>query len=255
WAYDPRMPLEWNEVVASMVAQRWAGSLPPTGEVYWQPVADEISEPSDVMFDGRSLIAKSVQWSTKLTVSKPPLRLRTEDTGEVHLRALRERFKPQVQLRQKRVDKGKAKAIGLREEDIPRLRQQWQQEFADIVNGTKPELPPWREVNHEINLIDKNKQYKYHLPRCPRALQEQLRDKTNRYINAKWWEPRPARQAAPLLCIPKKDGTLRTALDAQQRNDNTVKDVTPLPDQEVIREDVAKAKYRSKIDLTDAYEQ
>jgi hypothetical protein len=34
-----------------------------------------------------------------------------------------------------------------------------------------------------------------------------------------------------------------------------VKDVTPLPDQEVIREDVARAKYRSKIDLMDAYEQ
>src|SRR6202023_3710998 len=34
-----------------------------------------------------------------------------------------------------------------------------------------------------------------------------------------------------------------------------VKDVTPLPDQEVIREDVARAKYRSKIDLSDAYEQ
>ncbi|KAG6894352.1 hypothetical protein C0992_006480 [Termitomyces sp. T32_za158] len=115
---------------------------------------------------------------------------------------------------EQRVDKGKAKITGLREEDIPRLHQQWQQEFADIVNGTKPELPPWREVNHEINLIDKTKQYKYHLPRCPRALQEQLWDKTNRYINAKWWEPRPAMQAAPLLCIPKKDGTLQTALDA-----------------------------------------
>ncbi|KAG6871747.1 hypothetical protein C0992_010382 [Termitomyces sp. T32_za158] len=162
WAYDPRMPPEWNEVVASMVAQRWAGMLRPTGEVYRQPVADEISEPLDVMFDGRSLTAKNVQWSTKATVSKPPLRLRTEDTGEVHLRALRERFEPQ-----KRVDKGKAKATGLREEDIPRLRQQWQQEFADIVNGTKPELLPWREVNHEINLIDETKQYKYHLPRCP----------------------------------------------------------------------------------------
>jgi hypothetical protein len=34
-----------------------------------------------------------------------------------------------------------------------------------------------------------------------------------------------------------------------------VKDVTPLPDQEVIWEDVARAKFRSKIDLSDAYEQ
>jgi len=29
----------------------------------------------------------------------------------------------------------------------------------------------------------------------------------------------------------------------------------PLPDQEVIREDVARAKYHLKIDLTDVYEQ
>jgi len=34
-----------------------------------------------------------------------------------------------------------------------------------------------------------------------------------------------------------------------------IKDITPLPDQEVIREDVVRAKIRSKIDLTDAYEQ
>ncbi len=57
------------------------------------------------------------------------------------------------------------------------------------------------------------------------------------------------------MCIPKKDGRLRTVIDARQRNDNTVKDVTPLPDQKVIREDVARAPIRSKIDLADAYEQ
>ncbi|KAG6893328.1 hypothetical protein C0993_001395, partial [Termitomyces sp. T159_Od127] len=105
WAYDLRMPPEWNEVVASMVAQRWVGSSRPTGEGYRQPFAEEISEPLDIMFDGQLLTAKSVQWSTKSTVSKPPLRLRMEDTGEVHLRALRERFKPKVQMRQKSVDK------------------------------------------------------------------------------------------------------------------------------------------------------
>ncbi|KAG6882784.1 hypothetical protein C0995_013754, partial [Termitomyces sp. Mi166 len=162
-------------------------------------------------------------------------RLKMEDTGEVHLRALREQFEPASQACQKCIDIGKEKPQRLSEDDFPRLHQAWQQEFVDIVNGTKEELPPWREVNHEINLIDEGKQYKY--------------------LNAKWWEPWVATQAAPLLCILKKDGTLWTALDAQQRNDNTIKDVTPLPDQEVICKDVAKARYRSKIDLTDAYEQ
>ncbi|KAG6858206.1 hypothetical protein C0995_015412, partial [Termitomyces sp. Mi166 len=109
---------------------------------------------------------------------------------------------------------GKEKPQRLSEDDFPRLRQAWQQEFVDIVNGTKEELFPWREVNHEINLIDEGKQYKYYLPRCPRALQKQLHEKTNRYLNAKWWEPQAATQAAPLLCISKKDETLQTALDA-----------------------------------------
>ena len=48
---------------------------------------------------------------------------------------------------------------------------------------------------------------------------------------------------------------LRTVVDGQQRNDNTIKDVTPLPDQDVICLDVARAKICSKIDLLDTYEQ
>jgi hypothetical protein len=58
-----------------------------------------------------------------------------------------------------------------------------------------------------------------------------------------------------MLCIRKKDSHLQTVVDARQRNENTVKDVTPLPDQEVIREDVARGRIRSKIDLSDAYDQ
>jgi hypothetical protein len=61
-----------------------------------------------------------------------------------------------------------------------------------------------------------------------------------------------------MLCIPKPKKevlTLRTAIDCRKRNDNTVKDVMPLPDQDQIRLDVARAKVRSKIDFSDTYEQ
>jgi len=149
----------------------------------------------------------------------------------------------------------KSKKQALTEEDFPRLRQQWHNEFADIVNRTRNQLPPWREVNHKIHLVDDNKRYKYFTLHCPNSLQDELHAKINQYVGSGWWEPRSVTQAAPLLCIPKKDGKLRTVVDARQRNDNMVKDVTLLPDQEVICEDVARAKYCSKIDLTDAYEQ
>ncbi|KAG6880775.1 hypothetical protein C0995_004485 [Termitomyces sp. Mi166 len=171
-----------------MVVKNQVALLQPTGEVYRQPMADKISEPSNIFINGVSLKAKSVSWSTMLTVSQPPVRLKTEDTGEAHLHVLREQFEPASQVHQKHIDIGKEKPQRLSEDDFPRLRQAWQQEFADIVNGTKEELPPWRE--------------------------EQLCEKTNKYLNVKWWEPQAATQAAPLLCIPKKDGTLQTALDA-----------------------------------------
>jgi hypothetical protein len=86
-------------------------------------------------------------------------------------------------------------------------------------------------------------------------MKPQLLEKLRQYTDAGWWIPKTVPQAAPLLCIPKKSGKLRTVVDCRQRNDNTVKDVTPLPDQDQIRMDVARAKYCSKIDLSNAYEQ
>jgi hypothetical protein len=58
-----------------------------------------------------------------------------------------------------------------------------------------------------------------------------------------------------MLCVYKKNMALRTVVDGQQCNNNTIKDVMPLPDQDLIRLDVARAKICSKIDLSDVYKQ
>ena len=144
---------------------------------------------------------------------------------------------------------------GSEEERLQHLRDKWFQEYEDIIRPPPLELPPWREVNHAIPLIDEGMKYKYRPPRCPDVVKEELTEKINKYVSAGWWKRTNAQQAAPLLCVAKKSGKLRTVVDARQRNDNTIKDVTPLPDQDQIRMDVARAKYRSKIDLSDAYEQ
>jgi transposase InsO family protein len=125
----------------------------------------------------------------------------------------------------------------------------------DLVGEIPLVVPPLREINHEINLIDPEKRINYRLPKCPDALKPQLMDKINRYTSAGWWNPATARQAVPMLCIPKKNGNLRTVFDLRMQNDNTVKDVSPFPDQDAIRHDVARAAYRSKLDMSEAYEQ
>ena len=144
---------------------------------------------------------------------------------------------------------------GSEEEQLQQLRDKWFQAYEDMLRPPPPGLPPWREVNHRIPLIEEQKQYRYRAPRCPESVREELSEKISKYVAAKWWEPATVQQAAPLLCVAKKSSKLRTVVDARERNDNTVKDVTPLPDQDQIRMDVARAKYRSKIDLSDAYEQ
>ena len=140
---------------------------------------------------------------------------------------------------------------------IETLRTAWFDRCKDILSGTPPERPPLRAVNHAIPLVDDNKIYNYYLPRCAEAFRAPFMEKMNRYIANGWWEPASVSQAAPLMCIPKnkRDSRLRTVIDSRKRNANTVRDVTPLPDQDQIRTDMAKARYRSKIDLSDAYEQ
>jgi hypothetical protein len=54
----------------------------------------------------------------------------------------------------------------LMEADILHLRADWTQSCQDIMKGVPEALPPFHVVNHHIPLIDKNKQYNYHLLRC-----------------------------------------------------------------------------------------
>jgi hypothetical protein len=83
--------------------------------------------------------------------------------------------------------------ISLATSDIPALRAAWQDRYKDIFGDIPLELPPFREVNHEINLIDPSGVIRYRVFRCPEAL----------------------------------------------------KDVIPFPDQDMIRNDVARYQVRS----------
>ena len=127
------------------------------------------------------------------------------------------------------------------EEVLPNLRKKWVESAADILTGAPPHLPPLREINHQIPLIDESMRYCYHLPKCPDSLKPQLAEKIQHYKNAGWWEETNISQAAPMICVPKKSGKIRTIVDGRKRNENTEKDVTPFPDQEQIRMDLAQA--------------
>ena len=58
-----------------------------------------------------------------------------------------------------------------------------------------------------------------------------------------------------MLCIPKKNSKLCTVFNLQEQNNNTVKDVTPFPDQDIIHNDMSRAAYRSELNMSEVYKQ
>ena len=138
---------------------------------------------------------------------------------------------------------------------LPELRERWIDKISDLVGGVPPKLPPWRLINHQINLINPDQWINYHLPKCPDTLKEELAEKISWYTNAGWWVPATVRQAVLMLCVLKKNGKLCTVFDLSMQNENMEKDVSPFPDQDTIQHDVAHAVYRSKLDMSEAYEQ
>ena len=58
-----------------------------------------------------------------------------------------------------------------------------------------------------------------------------------------------------MLCILKKNRKLCTVFDLCMQNKNMEKNISPFLDQDTIWHDVAHAAYRSKLDMSEVYEQ
>jgi hypothetical protein len=123
------------------------------------------------------------------------------------------------------------------------------------------ELPPLRDINHTIPLIDETKTYPWRPSRCPEAFRPQWAEKRDAYaayLKSGRWKITSAGNTVPMLLIPKP-GTvppqLRTVIDLRERNKNTHKLTSPLPDIEGMLRRAANHRYRTTLDLKSAYEQ
>ena len=123
-------------------------------------------------------------------------------------------------------------------------------------------LPPLRKVNHVIPLIDEEKVYPWRPSKCPDAHRGSWAEKRDAYLKSGRWKMTTARNTSPMLLLTKP-GTgknsvpprLRVVADLRERNKNTKKLSSPLPDMEGILRRLARKPYRSLMDGKDAYEQ
>lgn len=131
--------------------------------------------------------------------------------------------------------------------------------FADRLEAA---LPPLRAINHSIPLKDESKIYSWRPSKCPDALRHLWVEKRDGYLKSGRWKMTNARNTSPMLLLTKP-GTgvkgipprLRVVCDLRERNANTHKVTSPLPDMEGILRRISRKPYRTLIDGKDAYEQ
>jgi Retroviral aspartyl protease len=115
------------------------------------------------------------------------------------------------------------------------------------VNET--DLPPFWAINHTIPLIDENKIYSWHPSHCPEVFRGQWAEKCDAYLRSGQWQITSAENTVPMLLIPKpkkKPGEppeLCTVIDLCERNFNTRKLTSPLPDMEGILRRIASKPF------------
>ncbi|PIL28086.1 hypothetical protein GSI_09840 [Ganoderma sinense ZZ0214-1] len=152
-------------------------------------------------------------------------------------------------------------AADVLDDELEKLWEQLRAEAKDLCqDGATAELPPLREINHPILLIDESKVYSWRPSKCPEALKPVWSAKKRAYLASGRWQMASGVNASPMLILKKPskgedDIRIRTIVDKREQNANTHKLAAPLPDIEGILRNVVKHKYRSLIDGKDAYEQ
>jgi hypothetical protein len=140
-------------------------------------------------------------------------------------------------------------------EEHLKIHKKWVDKIQDLFMPEIPTLPPLRLINHKIPLKNPNLRTIHRAPKCPELLRDEFWQKFDRYVKAGWWVHMMLPSSVPLLIVFKKSGAIRTVIDTRQCNENTIPDVTPLPNQEAVRNNVMHARFRTKIDLSDAFKQ
>lgn len=143
---------------------------------------------------------------------------------------------------------------------IKELRRELTTEAEELCKGIdETPLPPLRDINHIIPLIDKNKVDIERASKCPEAMKGLFDEKYRTYVESGRWKHATGSNATPMLYLRKKTKDrslqLRMVLDKRKKNANTWKLASPLPDIEKILETVSRYKYRTVLDGKDAYEQ
>ena len=89
----------------------------------------------------------------------------------------------------------------------------------------------------------------------PKPLYKEVREHIEDMLVKGWIRKCKSAYSSPLVCIQKKDGSLRICVDFRQVNSKTVPDKQPIPKVQDISKNLGRNKWFTVLDQTCAYYQ
>jgi hypothetical protein len=128
-------------------------------------------------------------------------------------------------------------------------------EFLDVFPKELPGMPPDREIEFVIELVpDTAPIFKRPYRMAPNQLVE-LKEQLQELLDKGYIRSSASPWGAPVIVVPKKDGTQRMCVDYCSLNEVTIKNMYPLPRIDDLFDQQKGACVFSKIDLRSGYHQ
>jgi hypothetical protein len=153
-------------------------------------------------------------------------------------------------------DKAASNRVVLNQLDVaPTMDARTVSEFLDVFPEELPGMPPDREIEFVIELVPGTARIFKRPYRMAANQLAELKEQLQELLHKGYIYPSASPWGAPVIFVPKKDGTQRICVDYRSLNEVTIKDMYPLPRIDDLFDQLKGDCFFSKIDLRSRYHQ
>jgi hypothetical protein len=134
--------------------------------------------------------------------------------------------------------------------EVQAILQQYEDVFADNMM-----LPPSRECDHHIPLIEGSKPPNIRPYRIPHKQKDEVENMIKSMLQNGIIRPSSSPYSSPAILVRKKDGSWKLCIDYRELNSQTMKDKFLIPIIEDLLDELHGASVFSKLDLRSGYHQ